>query len=126
MGNGINLFGNGQRTGAYYENEGVCKGDLKLLMEKDAEIARLNSEKYADKNSIEVYKYFDDLRAAQNEKWTEQAVINATVNSGINVLNSQVQTVANTLASITKVAVPTSSICNFGCNPCSSNPCSSI
>ena len=95
---------------------------LKELMAKDAEIAKYKSEKYADGVGIELYKYIDgelkDIRATQNAKWTDQAVINATLNQGLTALSGQVTAVANTVNQITKVAVPQSSIYNFGCCGC--------
>lgn len=127
LGNGVNLLGGtrwGQPAPAVgpYEMTGACMHDiegLKQLMEKDAEIAKLNSEKYSDKIGIELYKYIDgelkEIRATQNDKWTSQAVVNATVNSGLATLNSQVADVTNTVAQITRTAVPQSAICNFGC-----------
>lgn len=115
-----------QAVAAPYEMTGACMHDvdtLKELMAKDAEIARYRSEKYTDTVGLEVYKYFDgqlkDLREAQNNKWTEQAVINANVNQGLTALSGQVTAVANTVSQITRVAVPQSSICSFnscGCN----------
>ena len=101
------------QAAAPYEMTGACMHDVdtvKELMAKDAEIARYRSEKYTDTVGLEVYKYFDgqlkDLREAQNNKWTEQAVINANVNQGLTALSGQVTAVANTVSQITKVAVP--------------------
>lgn len=125
-GNGIlsGLTGK-QAAAAPYEMTGACMHDvdtLKELMAKDAEIAKYKSEKYADGVGIELYKYIDgelkDIRATQNAKWTDQAVINANVNQGLTALSGQVAAVANTVNQITKVAVPQSSICNFGCCGC--------
>ena len=105
-----------------YDQEYACHHDLhcvKELMEKDSEIARLNAKVYSDESDIAMYKYFDGelktLREQINAKNTEQAVINATVNTGLATLNGQVQSIANTVNSITKTAIPTSAICNFGC-----------
>lgn len=128
-GNGGILPGlTGKQAVAPYEMTGACMHDvstLKELMAKDAEIAKLNSEKYSDKVGIELYKYIDgelkDIRATQNAKWTDQAVINATMNQGLTALSGQVTAVANTVNQITKVAVPQSSICNFGCCGCGCN-----
>ncbi len=107
---------------APYEMTNACMHDVdvvKELMAKDAEIAKYKSEKYADSVGLEVYKYFDgqikDLKEAQNIKWTDQAVINATLNQGLTALSGQVTAVANTVNQITRVAVPQSSVCNFGC-----------
>lgn len=120
------LSGVGKQVAAVpYEMTGACMHDvdtIKELMGKDAEIARYRSEKYADSVGLEVYKYFDgqlkDIRENQNTKWTEQAVINANVNQGLTALSGQVAAVTNTVSQITKVAVPQSSICNFGCCGC--------
>lgn len=123
LGAGANILsGVKPANAAPYEMTGACMHDvdtLKELMEKDAEIARYRSEKYSDKVGLELYKYIDgelkDLRENQNNKWTDQAVINATVNQGLTALSGQVTAVAETVSQITKVAVPQSAICNFGC-----------
>lgn len=127
LGTGANILSGGRSTGAPYEMTGACMHDvdtLKELMAKDAEIARYRSEKYSDTVGLELYKYIDgelkDMRADQNAKWTDQAVINATVNQGLTALSGQVTAVANTVNQITKVAVPQSAICNFGCCGCNS------
>lgn len=124
-GNGILSGLTGKQAVAPYEMTGACMHDvdtLKELMAKDAEIAKYKSEKYADGVGIELYKYIDgelkDIRATQNAKWTDQAVINATLNQGLTALSGQVTAVANTVNQITKVAVPQSSIYNFGCCGC--------
>ena len=126
-GNGLLSGLTGKQAVAPYEMTGACMHDvntLKELMAKDAEIAKYKSEKYADGVGIELYKYIDgelkDIRATQNAKWTDQAVINATMNQGLTALSGQVTAVANTVNQITKVAVPQSSICNFGCCGCNS------
>ena len=126
-GNGLLSGLTGKQAAAPYEMTGACMHDvntLKELMAKDAEIAKYKSEKYADGVGIELYKYIDgelkDIRATQNAKWTDQAVINATMNQGLTALSGQVTAVANTVNQITKVAVPQSSICNFGCCGCNS------
>ena len=114
-----------QAVATPFEMTGACMHDvdtLKELMAKDAEIAKYKSEKYADGVGIELYKYIDgelkDIRATQNAKWTDQAAINANVNQGLTALSGQVAAVANTVGQITKVAVPQSSVCNFGCCGC--------
>lgn len=127
LGTGANILSGGRAVNAPYEMTGACMHDvdtLKELMEKDAEIARYRSEKYSDTVGLELYKYIDgelkDMRADQNAKWTDQAVINATVNQGLTALSGQVTAVADTVNQITKVAVPQSAICNFGCCGCNS------
>lgn len=87
-----------------------------------SDIALRDANTYNDQKMLEMYKYLDsqlkDIRSTQNDKWTSQAVINCQVSSGLDVLNSQTTSLANTLSSITKTAVPTSAICNFnaGCS----------
>lgn len=122
LGNGVNFLNRTTPGAVPYEMAGACMHDvntLKELMEKDAEIARYRSEKYTDNAGIELYKYIDgelkEIRAAQNQKWTDQAVINATVNSGLATLSGQVASVTNLVSQITRTAVPQSAICNFGC-----------
>lgn len=127
LGTGANILSGGRSVSAPYEMTGACMHDvdtLKELMDKDAEIARYRSEKYSDNVGLELYKYIDgelkDMRADQNARWTDQAVINATVNQGLTALSGQVTAVATTVNQITKVAVPQSAICNFGCCGCNS------
>lgn len=130
-----------------YEGTGACMHDIetvKQMGEKDAEIARLKSEKYADgvredakQYGIEIYKELKkdirevekdiaDFKATENAKWTEQMVVNAKVSDTLTALTGTTQTLAGTLAQITKIAVPQSAICDFGavrsgCNSCGNN-----
>ena len=112
---------------APFETHGVCQHDIQTLKELEAanaQIARLESEKYTDKTGLEIYKYFDgqlkELRATINQRFAAQDVINANMQSSLGVLKSQVDASAALLASITKTAVPKSVICNFDpcCNSC--------
>ena len=102
-----------------YELDQV-RGSDNIISEKNMEIAYLRGQTETDKKLLELYKYFDGelkgFKADQNAKWTEQAVINSQVMSGLNVLKIQVADVTATVASITKTAVPKSAICDFGCN----------
>lgn len=88
-----------------------------------SDIALRDANTYNDQKMLEMYKYLDsqlkDIRSTQNDKWTSQAVINCQVSSGLDVLNSQATSLANTLSAITKTAVPTSAICNFNATNCS-------
>lgn len=134
----LNTLGAGRVVS--YEGTGACMHDIetvKQMGEKDAEIARLKSEKYADgvredakQYSIEIYKdlagKINEVKDEQVKKWTEQAVTNAIVSDSITALTGTTQTLAGTLAQITKIAVPQSAICDFGasrsgCNSCGSN-----
>lgn len=94
------------------------------LAQKDAQISRLESEKYADSVGLGLYKYIDgelkSIREQSNTKWTEQAVVNANLSNGLTALSGQAASTAQLVAQITKTAVPSSAICNFnsGCGSC--------
>ena len=124
-GSGLNLFG--ARPAEVYENSNVCVHDMQMaqeLAQKDAQISRLESEKYADSVGLGLYKYIDgelkSMREQQNAKWTEQAVVNANLSNGLTALSGQAASTAQLVAQITKTAVPSSAICNFnsGCGSC--------
>lgn len=91
------------------------------IAELQSQIALRDANVYNDQKLLEFYKYVDgelkDIRQTQCDKWAAQGVINAKFESAIDVLGSQVASVTNTVASITKTAVPTSALCNF-CSPC--------
>ena len=96
-------------------------GQESKIAELQSQIALRDANTYNDQKMLELYKYFDgelkDIRQTQCDKWAAQGVINAKFESAIDVLGSQVASVTNTVASITKTAVPTSALCNF-CSPC--------
>lgn len=131
------LNGNNGLLGGLFGNNYVCSedrcvnryelGQESKIAELQSQIALRDANTYNDQKLLEVYKYFDgelkEIRAKQNEKWTEQAVINCSLNSGLNVLKSQVADVTATVNSITRTAVPTSALCDF-CNTC--NTCGII
>ena len=121
---------------ASYEGSPACQHDVAMAMamaEKDAEISRLTSEKYADKvrddakqYGIEVYKELKqditELNNKMNDKWTDQMVVNANLTNGMTALKGQVLSTADLVAQITKTAVPRSAICDFSgsCSGCGS------
>lgn len=124
-GSGLNLLG--ANPAAVYENSNVCVHDMQMaqeLAQKDAQISRLESEKYADSVGLGLYKYIDgelkSIREQSNTKWTEQAVVNANLSNGLTALSGQAASTAQLVAQITKTAVPSSAICNFnsGCGSC--------
>lgn len=134
MGNGglLNgLFG-GRNCGYGYEcgcseNQLVNRYELQQeqkIAKLESDIALRDANTFTDSKIIDLYKYIEgelkQMRQQQNDKWTEQAVINCKTSSGLSVLSSQVQDIDNVLKSITKTAVPKSAICDFGCgcNPC--------
>ena len=118
----------GVATAASYEGSGACMHDIETTKEcaaKDAEIARLKAEKYADgvredakQYGIEVYKELKkditELKDAQAAKWTDQMVVNANLSNAVTALDGQAKSTANLVAQITRTAVPQSAICNFG------------
>jgi hypothetical protein len=104
------------------ESMPVNRYELGLQQENAAlksQIALRDANTYSDQKLLEVYKYVDgelkDIRANMCANDKAQAVINAKVESGLNVLSSQVASVTATVANITRMAVPQSAICDFGC-----------
>jgi hypothetical protein len=81
---------------------------------KDAEIAALKSaielrdaNTYTDQKLLEVYRYVDGKLDGVNAAICAQNVYNATNSAAIGCINNQIAT----LMALTKVVVPTSSIC---------------
>ena len=78
-------------------------------------IALRDANIYNDQKLLELYKYVDgelkDIKKTicHNEK--EQAIINAKLESAVDVLGSQVASINNTLCKLTKTVVPNSSLC---------------
>lgn len=117
-----NIFGGWNGNFACNENMPVNRYELGLQQENAAlksQIALRDANTYSDQKLLEVYKYFDgelkDIRMTMCANDKAQAVINAKVESGLNVLSSQVASVTATVANITRMAVPQSAICDFGC-----------
>lgn len=126
-GGGTPLLNNG--SGAAFETHAATMHDVEdvqKLAAKDAEIAQLRSERYADsvrddakQYGIEIYKELKqditELKDKQTEKWTAQMVVNAQLSDAVTALDGKATSTANLVAQITRTAVPQSSICNFGC-----------
>ena len=116
VGSGAVGFGRVANGGAVMDSE-RCKDMLRELSEKDSEVARLKGEKYTDEHILETYQYIDSrLRAVEkqiSDNAAAQAVINCKLDCGINLLNQQVNSINNTLALITKTAVPKSIVVDF-------------
>ena len=100
------------------ENTPVSRYELgqeSKIAELESQIALRDANIYNDQKMLDLYKYFNteirDIREAQNEKWTEQAVVNCRTATMAN----QIADINATLNSITRTAVPSSAICNFGC-----------
>ena len=148
MANGGNLlgnWGNGCNNGCWnnggyngyaypvnvpYQASTACMHDVETaerIASKDAEIARLQSERYADsvrddakQYGIEIYKELKkditEIKDTNNNRWTDQMVVNANLTNGMTAMNGQIQATANLVAQITRTAVPQSAICSFGEN----------
>lgn len=110
----------------------VTKGELDLIQQlmhkdqeiasKDSTIALKDSESYTDQKLVEVYANLEkqiqrvtdkmeNMREKQTDINTQQAIYNATANSAIDVLKSQVAQIA----SVTKLYIPQANICHNGC-----------
>ena len=89
------------------------------LQQENAELkaknALLEANIYNDQKSLELYKYFDgeikDIRSTICANDKAQAVINAKFESGIDVMASQVASINNTIANLTRTVIPNSSVC---------------
>lgn len=119
MGNGLGIGSSllGRTLGTSTVNTATELSYSEALAARDAEIARLNAKVYSDESDLAVYKYFESKLTTINERINamelSQAQTNSAVNASLNVLNSQVQAANETLANITRTAIPTSAICNF-------------
>ena len=107
--NGINAFTNGYGVNHYELSQ---ENRIATL---ESQVALRDANIYNDQKLLEVYKYFDGKLEAirdticANEK--AQAVINAKMESCVDVLGSQVRSISNTLASITRTVIPNRVIC---------------
>lgn len=117
---GLLALGSGLLNGggiAMRNGYGCCNEDHfvnRYEAQKNAEIATLQmensilkSDKYTDEKSIELYKYVDGRFREFEQAIAQQAVYNATNTSTIACLQNQVAC----LQSLTKVVIPTSSVC---------------
>lgn len=113
---GSGLLGLGKVGGTNMGSE-RCKNMMLDISEKDSEIARLKGEKYTDEHILDTYKYMDGrLRAVEkqiSDNAAAQAVVNCQLNSAVQLLNQQIVSINNTLALITKTAVPKSIVVDF-------------
>lgn len=121
---GSGALGLGKISGGNSMDSERCKDMIRELSEKDSEVARLKGEKYTDEHILETYKYFDGrLRQVEkqvNDNAAAQAVVNCQLNSAVQLLNQQIVSINNTLALITKTAVPKSIVVDFSTTTASS------
>ena len=114
-----NLFGgwNGA-VGACHENMPVNRYELQKeqeISDLKSQIALRDANTYSDQKMLDMYKYFDGelkgIRASICDGEKAQAVINAKFESGFGILNTQVTSIANTIAGLTRTVIPNTSVC---------------
>ena len=112
------LGGLGYNNGMCHEDRLVNRYELSQAQEIESlksQIALRDANTYSDQKLLEVYKYFDgelkEIRQHQCDKWAAQGVINAKVESGMDVMASQVASINATLGAITRTVIPNASIC---------------
>lgn len=135
---GLNLLGGGLGNlfGVSNCNENMPVNRYELekeqkIAELQAQLALRDANTYGDQKLLEVYKYFDgelkDIRNAICANDKAQAVINAKFESGLSVTASQVASISNTIANLTKTVIPNSSVCpgwgNVSVTPTGSGTC---
>lgn len=91
------------------------------LAERDAAIAQLRSEKYADSVGLDIYKYFDGQLKDIRQQMCDQAVFNEKMSGTISVVANQIAALQVLTNSITKTAIPESAICDFNGRGCCGN-----
>ena len=113
-----NIFGGWGANANCHENMPVNRYELGLQQENaslKSQIALRDANTYSDQKLLEVYKYFDgelkDIRSTMCANDKAQAVINAKFESGFAILNTQVASINNTIANLTKTVIPNSSVC---------------
>jgi hypothetical protein len=124
------LFGGGM----CHEDKLVNRYELSQAQEIESlksQIALRDANTYADQKLLEVYKYFDgelkEIRQHQCDKWAAQGVINAKVESGMDVMASQVASINATLGAITRTVIPNANICpGWGSVCVTSTGCSGV
>jgi hypothetical protein len=113
-----NIFGGWGANANCQENMPVNRYELGLQQENatlKSQVALRDANTYSDQKLLELYKYFDgevkDIRANMCANDKAQAVINAKFESGFAILNTQVASINNTIANLTKTVIPNSSVC---------------
>lgn len=121
FGNGAGFYGNG---GMYAATNTAAA--LAINSEKDAKIARLEAEKYADKNTVEVYNALakadkeinikvDDLKgrvlAIETAAPLREQILNQKIDGVAFAANAGIRALQETVGSITKLIVPKSAVC---------------
>lgn len=99
-----------------------------MMAQRNAEIAFYRAKSYSDETGLEAYKYIDSrLRAIEeriHNNEVQQVAFNSTTTAALTALQGQTTTLQQLIASITRMAVPESAICNF--NSCCNNGCNTV
>lgn len=108
-GNGIlsGLWGNNCNCS---ENCNVNRYELaqeQKIATLESQIALRDANIYNDSKMLELYKYVDGKFAVMNDKWTDQAVYNATNTATISCMASQIAQ----LQALTKIVIPITNVC---------------
>ena len=84
---------------------------LEQIMARDSEIAELKAEKYSDKVGLELYRYVDGRFREFEGRFEQQVAYNATNTATIGCLTNQLNALQAVFNGLTKVVIPTTSIC---------------
>ena len=108
---GLNgLLGGMARTGCCSEDHMVTRYDQSLqarIAELETEVKLRDANTYTDQKLLEVYNYFNGKLGCVEGQIAQQAVYNATNTATLTCLQQQVAA----LQGLTKVVIPTASIC---------------
>lgn len=126
----LNTLGNGNGNGTLFG--GLLGGGNQqtalsaMIAQKDAEIAQLKGEKYADKVGIEVHAYAEQRMNAALEKMNaidqrlaalevaaplREKLVDQQIACCCNASNAAIAALQATVAQITKLVVPNSAVC---------------
>lgn len=78
---------------------------------KDAEIAELKAEKYADKVGLELYRNLDGRLREFEGRFEQQVAYNATNTATIGCISNQLNALQAVFNGLTKTVIPATSIC---------------
>lgn len=104
------LLGMGRTTGCCSEDHMVNRYEAAQqarIAELETEVKLRDANTYTDQKLLEVYNYFNGKIGCVEGQIAQQAVYNATNTATLTCLQNQVAQ----LASLTKVVIPTASIC---------------
>lgn len=104
------LLGMGRTTGCCSEDHMVNRYEAaqqSRISELETEVKLRDANTYTDQKLLEVYNYFNGKIGCVEGQIAQQAVYNATNTATLTCLQNQVAQ----LASLTKVVIPTASIC---------------